>query len=81
MNEFSSVDEIKQAMKRGESIPPDAVIRYAQEMIAEAIAAEREACAKIADGVAERWFGLGEQNGGPAAEEVAAAIRERGTTP
>lgn len=42
-----------------------------------AIAAEREECAKIADAIAERWYSTDEKNGGPAAEEVAAAIRSR----
>lgn len=57
-----------------------AIEKVLETVEAEAIAAEREENAKLADAIAERWYATDEKNGGPAAEEIAAAIRARGQT-
>jgi hypothetical protein len=51
-------------------------LAYANARVTEAVAAEREACAKIAEGACVEWYGP--HTGGVEGVEIAKAIRARG---
>jgi hypothetical protein len=82
LDESASREDLIVAIQRGEMLPASAVVRYAQIMCQEAVAAERERCAVAVEMVGE-WVTSGPLGSAVARpstyRDYAAVIRARKT--